>query len=61
MDQKFLYLHQNLVMKIISWSGTKSLEPTHYVRKSILVLAQKYGPAKYILGTLEGQRITETP
>ena len=37
-----------------------SLGPARYVNQ-FWVFLKKYEPAKYILGTLEGQGVTETP
>ena len=47
-------------MEIIFWFGSKSLGPAQYVNQ-FWVFLKKYEPAKYILGTLEGQGVTETP
>ena len=41
-------------MKIIFWSGTKSLGPAQYVNKC-LVRQKKFGPAQNNLGPVEGQ------
>ena len=49
----------NLLMKIIFWSGTKSLGLAQYSTQ-FLVWHKKFGPAQNVLGPVKGQDINSS-